>query len=164
MNQIAILSIEDESEVREAIRRDLRPFENQFRIEAAEDVPDAREVITQIEADGDRVGLILADHRLPGESGVEYLTQLHADEDHRSVRKVLLTGQADQQDTIRAVNEAGLHHYIAKPWQPEELVETVRKELTEYVLRTDDIDPIPYVAVLDGARLMEKISHGPRID
>ncbi len=164
MNSIAILSIEDEPEVREAIRRDLRPFENQFRIEAAEDVADAREAIAQIEADGGRVGLILADHRLPGETGVDFLTQLHADEDHRAVRKVLLTGQADQQDTIRAINQGGLHHYIAKPWDPQTLAEVVRNELTAFVLEHDDIDPMPYVAVLDGPKLLEKISRGPRID
>lgn len=164
MNQIVILSIEDEPEVREAIRRDLRPFESQFRIEAAEDVADAKEAMSQIEADGDRVGLILADHRLPGKTGVDFLTELHADEDHQPVRKVLLTGQADQQDTIRAINEGGLHHYIGKPWQPDTLVQVVRDELTEFVLRHDDIDPMPYVAVLDGPKLLEKISRGPRID
>lgn len=164
MNAIAILSIEDEPEVREAIRRDLRPFETQFRIEAAEDVADAREALAQIEAEGGRVGLILADHRLPGETGVDFLTQLHTDGEHAAVRKVLLTGQADQQDTIRAINQGGLHHYIAKPWQAETLVKVVRDELTDYVLEADDIDPMPYVAVLDGPRLLEKISRGPRID
>lgn len=164
MNQIAILSVEDEPEVREAIRRDLRPFESKFRIEAAEDIADAVEAIAQIEADGDRVGLILADHRLPGETGVDFLIRLHGDGDHRAVRKVLLTGQADQQDTIRAINDGGLDHYIAKPWQPESLIEVVRRELTEYVLRAEDINPMPYVATLDGPRLLEKISHGPGID
>lgn len=164
MNQIAILSIEDEPEVREAIRRDLRPFEKQFRIEVAEDIADAREAIAQIEQDGDRIGLVLADHRLPGETGVDFLTKLHADGSHYPVRKVLLTGQADQQDTIRAINEGGLHHYIAKPWQPETLVKIARDELTEYVLRSEDIDPMPYVAILDGPRLLEKISRGPGID
>jgi two-component system chemotaxis response regulator CheY len=164
MNPIAILSIEDEPEVREAVRRDLRPFEQQFRIEAAEDVADAREAIAQIEADGGRVGLILADHRLPGVTGVDFLTELHNDGEHHTIRKVLLTGQADQQDTIRAVNQGGLHHYVAKPWQPEKLAEVVRNELTEFVLRNDDIDPLPYVAVLDGPRLLEKISRGSRID
>ncbi|MCH7228065.1 response regulator [Haloferula sp. A504] len=164
MNQIAILSIEDEPEVREAIRRDLRPFEKQFRIEVSEDISDAREAIAQIEQDGDRIGLVLADHRLPGETGVDFLTKLHADGSHYPVRKVLLTGQADQQDTIRAINEGGLHHYIAKPWEPETLVTIVRDELTEYVLRSEDIDAMPYVAILDGPRLLEKISHGSRID
>ncbi len=164
MNQIAILSVEDEPEVREAIRRDLRPYEKHFRIEAAEDVADAREAIAQIEEDDDVLGLILCDHRLPGETGVEFLTQLHGDEEHQAVRKVLLTGQADQKDTIRAINEGGLHHYIGKPWKPEELVDVVRNELSEFVLRSEKIDPMPYVSILDGPRLLDKISRGTRID
>jgi two-component system chemotaxis response regulator CheY len=164
MKPIAILSIEDEPEVREAIRRDLRPFEKSFRIEAAEDVTDAREAIRQIEAEGACIGLIIADHRLPGQSGVDFLTELQGEESYRAVRKVMLTGQADQQDTIQAINAGGLHHYIAKPWDPEKLVEVVRHELTEFVLHHDDIDPVPFVATLDGPRLMEKISRGPQID
>jgi two-component system chemotaxis response regulator CheY len=164
MNQIAILSVEDEPEVREAIRRDLRPFEESFRIEAAEDVVDAREAIRMIEDDGDRPGLILCDHRLPGTTGVDFLAELHADPDHRPVRKVLVTGQAGHEDTIRAINEGGLHHYIAKPWQPDQLLAIVREQLTEFVLESEDIDPMPYVATLDGARLLEKISRGPGVD
>jgi two-component system chemotaxis response regulator CheY len=164
MNPIVILSIEDESEVRDAIRRDLRPFEQSFRIETAEDVADAREVLAQIEAEGACIGLVLADHRLPGTSGVDFLTELQEKDAYAAVRKVLLTGQADQQDTIRAINAGGLHRYIAKPWQPEELVRTVREELTEFVLQDEAVDPLPYVAVLDGPRLMAKISRGSRID
>ena len=163
MNRIAILSLEDEPEVRQAITRDLEPFADSFRIEGAEDVEDARELIDSIMDEGDVVGLILCDHRLPGTTGVEYLTQLQADEKTQSIRKVLVTGQADHQDTIHAINAGGLHHYVTKPWQPEELVEVVREQLTEFVLRSE-CDPLPYVGVLDGVRLMEKIAHGPAID
>lgn len=163
MNQLAILSIEDEPEVRAAIQRDLRPFHDSFRIEAAEDVEDAREAVRLVEADGDQLALILCDHRLPGTSGVDFLTELHADPERRAVRKVLLTGQAGQQDTIRAINQGGLQHYIAKPWQTAELVEVVRHQLTEFVLAAD-LDPLPYLAVLDGSRLLERLSRGPVVE
>lgn len=164
MNQIAILSIEDEPEVREAIRRDLRPFEDKFRIEAAEDVADAREAIRMIEDDGDTVGLILCDHRLPGTTGVDFLTELHADPEHQAIRKVLVTGQAGHEDTIRAINQGGLHHYISKPWKSENLVDIAKGQLTEFVLESNEIEPMPYVAILDGPRLLDKISRGPAID
>ena len=164
MNQIAILSLEDEPEVRQAITRDLSPYAEAFRIEEAEDVEDARELIASIIDEGDMVGLILCDHRLPGTTGVEFLTELHANEETRSIRKVLVTGQADHQDTIQAINAGGLHHYVSKPWQPEQLVTVVRDELTEFVMRTPDVDPLPYVSVLDAARLMQKIARGPGID
>ena len=90
---------------------------------------------------------------MPGESGVDFLTRLQQKEESQAIRKVLITGQADQQDTIKAINQAGLHHYIGKPWQVEDLHAVVREQLTEYVLQNED-DLLPYMAILDSERLM----------
>ena len=157
MNRIAILVIEDEPEVREAIFRDLESFAGRFLIELAEDVSDARTVMEELSASGDRVGLALCDHLLPGERGVDFLVELNADPATRSIRKVLITGQAGLEDTVRAVNEADLDHYIAKPWTVENLHQVVRQQLTDYVIDNEE-DLLPFVAVLDGARLMAAIA------
>lgn len=77
-----------------------------------------------------------------------------SDERTQMTRKVLVTGQADLADTVRAVNEAGLDQYVAKPWKPEELQDVVRTMLTDYV-ELAGIDPVPYLAALDPARAME---------
>jgi response regulator RpfG family c-di-GMP phosphodiesterase len=151
--RLAVVVLEDEAEVRDALVRDLRPVAEVVRVEAAEDVADAWALLAEIVADGDRLALVLADHRLPGESGVDFLVELHGHETDVEVRKVLVTGQADQQDTIRAVNEAGLHHYVAKPWDADGLRELVREQLTEYVLAAR-IDPLPHLRALDLARVM----------
>lgn len=151
--RLALLVLEDEPEVRSALLRDLTTFDPPVRIEPAEDAEDARTVMRELAADGDVLALVLADHRLPGTTGVDVLVELHADPDHGSCRKVLVTGQADQQDTIRAVNEAGLDHYVTKPWDPEALVALVRDELTSFVLSAD-IDPLPHLRALDAARVM----------
>lgn len=158
MKTIAILCVEDEPEVREAVLRDLRPFDGHFEIEATEDAADASAVLADFANRGIKVGLILCDHRLPGEPGVEFLIRLHRTPDYSSTRKVLLTGQAGHQDTIQAINHAGLNHYLAKPWDPQALVTTVRHELTEYVLHSPDADPKAYLAVLDAPVLLEKIA------
>ncbi len=157
MNQIAILVIEDEPEVREAVARDLADFASHFIIELAEDVEDARSVMAELAGRGDRVGLALCDHLLPGERGVDYLVELNEAPDTRSIRKVLITGQAGLEDTIRAVNEADLDHYIAKPWTVQNLHEVVQEQLTDYVLANEE-NLLPYVPVLDGARLMAAIA------
>jgi response regulator RpfG family c-di-GMP phosphodiesterase len=151
--KLAIVIVEDEPGVRDALERDLAPFRDKVRVEAASDVADARVVLDDLAADGDRLALVLADHRLPGETGVEFLVRLHDDPATASVRKVLVTGQADQDDTIRAVNRAGLHHYIAKPWDPDELGEVVREQLTAYVV-DEGIDPLPHLSVLDAATVL----------
>jgi response regulator RpfG family c-di-GMP phosphodiesterase len=151
--RLTVLILEDERPVREALERDLATFADSLRLEVAEDVPDAWQVVSEVDADGDRLALVLADHRLPGSTGVDFLVQLLDDDRTVAARKVLVTGQADQQDTIRAVNEAGLDHYIAKPWDPDQLRQVVRQQLTEHVLE-HRIDPLPHLRVLDAARVM----------
>ncbi|WP_127841171.1 response regulator [Actinomyces wuliandei] len=154
--KLTILVVEDEPEVRDAVVADLAPFSPVVRVEPAEDVEDALEVVSEVDDDGDVVALVLADHRLPGRTGVDMLVQMRGDERTASARKVLVTGQADQADTIRAVNEAGLDHYIAKPWQPEQLHDVVRTQLTDFVLDTG-LDPLPHLRALDGPRAMEAL-------
>jgi response regulator RpfG family c-di-GMP phosphodiesterase len=157
MKKIVILCVEDEPEVRDAILRDLAPFKPLMRVETADDVEDARAVLRECEDDGDTIGLILCDHMMPGVRGVDFLVELKQKPEYESARKVLVTGQAGLEDTIKAVNEARLHHYIAKPWKPEELQRVVRDQLTGYVLQTQD-DLIPFVGVLDGARILDAIA------
>ena len=151
--KLAIVVIEDEPGVRDALERDLAPLTGTIRLEVASDAVDARGVIAEIDEDGDRLALLLVDHRLPGETGVDLLVDLHAAPATADVRQVLVTGQADQEDTIRAVNQAGLHHYIAKPWSPEALRAVVRDQLTRFVLTTG-LDPLPHLRALDAPRVM----------
>jgi two-component system chemotaxis response regulator CheY len=157
MNRIVILVLEDEAEVRDALQRDLAPFAASFGIEVAEDAADARQLIVEITEAGDEVGLILCDHLLPGMRGTDFLVELNRDAATDAMRKMLVTGQAGHEDTIRAINEGGLDHYIAKPWTPDELQAVVRRQLTEYVLATRD-ELLPFVNVLDGPRLLEAVS------
>lgn len=154
--RLTVLILEDEPAVRHAIERDLSALADVVRLEAAEDVRDAWQVVDEVAADGDRIALVLADHRLPGTSGVDFLVQMQDDPRTVAARTVLVTGQADQQDTIRAVNAAGLDRYIAKPWEPDELREVVREQLTEHVLE-QRLDPLPHLRVLDAARVMPVI-------
>lgn len=159
--KLTILVLEDEPEVRDAIERDLTEFARVVRVEPAEDVKDAWEVINEITADGDLLAVVLADHRMPGTTGVDFLVELVADKRAAFTRTVLLTGQADHQDTIKALNKAMLSHYLAKPWDRDELVGVVRTELTNFVEDTG-IDPLPHLAVLDRARAMELVGRADR--
>ncbi|VEI13179.1 response regulator [Trueperella bialowiezensis] len=156
--KLAILIVEDEPEVRTSIERDLIDFADHVRIEPAEDVADAWDVIDEIDADGDVVALALCDHRMPGTTGVDFLVEMMDDERTAMARKVLVTGQADLADTVRAVNDADLDHYIAKPWDPEDLRETSRRMLTDFV-EVAGINPLPHLPVLDQGRAMELARH-----
>ena len=67
------------------------------------------------------------------------------------------------EDTIRAINDAGLDHYIAKPWTPEDLRATVVEQLTDFVI-DQGLDLLDHLDVLDAPRLLEAYSRGTRPD
>lgn len=163
MGDLVIVLVEDEADVRAAIVRDLAPLAPSVRIDEADTADDARAAIEEAAAAGDRVGLVLADHRLPGESGVDLLVWANHEPSLRATRSVLITGQAGHHDTIRAINDAGLDWYVAKPWNPEELVAVVIQQLTSFVIDVG-LDPLRYVAVLDGPRLLEHYARHTRPD
>lgn len=153
---LTILILDDEPEVRAAVERDLLVFAEHIRVEVASEVEEAWEIVDELAADGDVLALALCDHRMPGTTGVEFLVQMMDDDRTAGTRKVLVTGQAQLRDTVRAVNEAHLDHYIAKPWDVDELHQVVRTMLTDYV-EDMDIDPLPYLDVLDTTRAMELV-------
>lgn len=157
--KIYILVVEDEPEVLDAIVRDITEFEAAFPVEMADTAEEARELIKEILDEGHKIGLILCDHVLPGQNGVELLVEMQKAPETKITRKVLITGQAGLDETVRAVNDADLKHYIAKPWKKEELVEISRKLLTDYVLENEE-NPMAYMQVLDSERIADEIRKG----
>ena len=132
--RIFILCVEDEPEVLDAIVKDLSVFEDQFPIETVRSVAEARAAVARIQEAKDALGLVLCDYVMPGDNGVEFLIELYRDPQTATTRKVLLTGQAGLEATVRAVNFANLDFYMGKPWTKEELVGAVREQLKLYVI------------------------------
>lgn len=156
MKKIYILCVEDEPEVLEALERNIAELEDSFPVMTAESSSDARKVIEQIQNEGNELGLILCDHIMPGQNGVDLLIELDKKSEFSKTRKVLVTGQAGLDATVKAVNEGRLNHYIAKPWDAQDLLQVVKDQLTEFVIKTNT-NPMPYMAVLDAAKLSEYI-------
>ncbi|MGO1590695.1 MAG: response regulator [Ancrocorticia sp.] len=161
--KLAILVLEDEPEVRDALMHDLSAFMPTARIEPAEDVEDAWEVIREIQTDGDRLALALCDHRLPGTTGVDFLVEMARMPHTTLTRKVLVTGQADLEDTVRAINKAQLDRYIAKPWNADELLSVTRTQLTDYV-EACGLNPIDYMKILDSERALDLVQGASHAD
>ncbi|MCC5913025.1 MAG: response regulator [Balneolaceae bacterium] len=162
--EIVILVVEDEPEVLDAIVRDINEFEDFFDVEMADTAEEAEEIINGLPDREQQIGLILCDHVLPGKNGVDLLIEMQENELTRNTRKVLITGQAGLDETVKAVNKADLKHYIAKPWDPNELSDITRKLLTDYVI--DHIkNPLPYMQILDAERLADHMrQHGTITD
>ena len=83
-------------------------------------------------ARGEQVALLVADQRMPGLSGTDYLVQ--ARELVPEAKRVLLTAYADTEAAIQAINEVALDYYLLKPWDPpeEQLFPVVEDLLTTW--------------------------------
>ncbi|WP_369139025.1 FAD-dependent oxidoreductase [Modestobacter versicolor] len=126
-----LLTVDDDRAVSRAIARDLRRrYGDRFRVVRAGSGPDALAVLRELTARGEMTALLLADHRMPGMTGVEFLEQ--AMDLTPTAKRVLLTAYADTDAAIRAINDVDLDHYLLKPWDPpEELLYPVLDELLE---------------------------------
>jgi thioredoxin reductase (NADPH) len=78
------------------------------------------------------VALLIADQRMPGMPGTEYLVQ--ARKLVPDAKRVLLTAYADTEAAIAAINEVALDYYLLKPWDPpeEQLFPVVEDLLTTW--------------------------------
>lgn len=65
------------------------------------------------------VDLVISDYLMPGMNGIAFLLELK--KVHPFATRVLLTGYADKENAIKAINEVGLYQYIEKPWRNEDL-------------------------------------------
>jgi len=130
--KLYVLCVDDQREVLSALRNDLSSLP--FALETCESAAEAQEVIEEIDEAGEHAAVIVCDHVMPGKSGVEWLAEVNSDGRFRHTRKVLLTGLATHQDTIQAINEAGIDLYLEKPWNPDRLRDAVRRMATEYIL------------------------------
>jgi putative two-component system response regulator len=70
------------------------------------------------------VDVVIADFMMPGMDGITFLR--HARDARPLTTRILLTGYADKENAIRAINEAGLYYYLEKPWNNEHLKVIVR--------------------------------------
>ncbi|MDX9856639.1 MAG: SpoIIE family protein phosphatase [candidate division Zixibacteria bacterium] len=70
------------------------------------------------------VDMIISDFLMPEMNGLEFLD--HARKLYPDVPRVILTGYADKENAIRAINEVGLYHYLEKPWDNDHLTVLVR--------------------------------------
>ncbi len=124
-----ILAVDDEPAVLAAVSRDLRRgFGERYRVMRAGSGPEALDLLAQIRTRGEQVALLVADQRMPGMAGTDYLVQARLVVPE--AKRVLLTAYADTEAAIAAINEVALDYYLLKPWDPpEELLLPVVEDL-----------------------------------
>lgn len=111
-----ILIVDDEINICNALRRSLR--KEGYEILVANE---PAEGLTILKAQ--KVDLVLSDHLMPNMTGLEFLTLVR--DRHPDTVRILLTGHADMETAIRAINEGQVYRFLTKPWDDIELKVTL---------------------------------------
>lgn len=129
-----ILLVDDEANILNSLRRAI----NGMPRDAAED-PHVIECFTSANEALERVGhkafdLVISDYRMPEMDGVEFLSQVIRTQP--DIARMVLSGYADLQAVIAAVNKVQIFRFIQKPWDDYELEMAVRQALeNQYLIR-----------------------------
>jgi len=119
MRKPAIISVDDDALVSEAIGRDLGSrYGGQYQILTATSGQQALDLLARLALRDQPVALIAADQRMPQMTGIEMLAT--ARDMTPTAKFLLLTAYADTDVAIKAINDIGLDYYLLKPWDPPE--------------------------------------------
>lgn len=119
-----ILAVDDEPDILESLRDILEACGPNLRVLTARNGRDALDILRR-----ERVDLILSDYKMPGMDGLEFLAEkrkLGSD-----APAILITAFPDLDVAIKAINEAGIEHFITKPFSPGTVIEVARSILQE---------------------------------
>lgn len=86
------------------------------------------------------IDVVISDFLMPGLNGVELLKSIR--QKQPEAVRILLTGFADKENAIRAINEVALYQYIEKPWDNDDLLLLIRNALSERNLRRELADKV----------------------
>ncbi|PSN18430.1 adenylate cyclase, partial [filamentous cyanobacterium CCP5] len=147
-NKPKLLVVDDEPDNLDLL---YRTFYRQFQVLRAERGRHALEILAQ-QPD---IAIIISDQRMPEMAGTEFLGQ--AAQQYPDVMRIILTGYTDSEDLVEAINQGQVFKYVTKPWDEDDLRETVQQALDAHNLiktRTADLN-----RVLRQETLLNTITH-----
>jgi len=110
----SVMIVDDEDMVITSLRAYLR-LETDYNVEGFTDPEDA---VKSLEAN--QVEVVVTDYLMPKMNGIQLLA--HAKQLQPEATRILLTGHADKQSAIQAINDVGLYQYLEKPWENAQLL------------------------------------------
>lgn len=156
-----ILLVDDEERVTSGLRRNLR---RRFEIETSNDPEDALELVA---AQEEPYSVVVSDFQMPGLNGIDFLARVKTIAP-QTVR-IMLTGQADLDASMRAVNEGEVFRFLTKPCPSDTLaaalgsairqfeLERAERELIEQTLKGTVNTLVELVGLLDPATHDESV-------
>jgi DNA-binding NtrC family response regulator len=110
----SVLIVDDEEMVITSVRAYLQ-LETEFDIHG---FTEPEQAVKHMESN--TVDIAVSDYLMPRMSGIQFLTR--AKQLQPEASRVLLTGHADKQSAIQAINDVGLYQYVEKPWENAQLL------------------------------------------
>ena len=123
----SVLLVDDEPRSLDAMEMAL---EDEFEIFRAASAEEALEILAE-----EWIQVVFCDQRMPGMTGVELLSQMR--ERWPETIRIIVTGYTETEDMIRAINEAGIYQFLAKPWHPDALLMAARNGARLFQLQRD---------------------------
>jgi CheY-like chemotaxis protein len=108
----SILLVDDEPDICESLKEILEATLPGVRVLTTNGGREALELLGR-----ERVDLIIADYKMPGMDGLEFLRE--AQRRQPKVPRIMITAYPDLELAIKAINEAGVHRFVRKPIEPE---------------------------------------------
>lgn len=115
-----IFIVDDEPGVLNALKRSLRDCA--WLLRTFDDPEEALNAAT-----GEEIDLVISDYRMPGMDGVTFLKEFKAVQP--DTFRIILSGQADMDSVLKAINEAEIYRFVTKPWNDAELRVTIERAL-----------------------------------
>ena len=128
----SILCVDDEADNVDALER---LFRRKYRVLKATSGEEALRALADDRRPGQKdgpVAAIISDQRMPNMSGVELLAE--SIKTHPDAVRILLTGYADIDSVIAAINAGHVYRYVTKPWDPVDLSNAVDKAVERWEL------------------------------
>lgn len=116
-----ILIVDDEQIITHSLSMHLSLSTN-LNILTSNDPIEALKIVEENDID-----LIISDYLMPHMNGIEFLLEVKKRKE--DVTMILLTGYADKENVIRAVNQVGVYYYIEKPWDNDNLIKVINNGL-----------------------------------
>lgn len=130
LSVVKVLFVDDEKNIVRALTRLF--MEESFEVLTATSGQEGLECLEE----NDNIGLIVSDQRMPGMSGVEFLEK--ARKKVPEALRIVLTGYADVDAAMGAINRGGAFRYITKPWDDEQLLQDIREAVDLYQLKQEN--------------------------
>jgi response regulator RpfG family c-di-GMP phosphodiesterase len=126
--EINVLYIDDEVNNLTAFKAGFRRL---YRVFATDSPQVAKKILAENE-----IHVIISDQRMPGMTGIEFFESIL--QDHPEPIRMLLTGYADINAVIDAINKGQVYKYFSKPWEEKDLKENIEKAYELYRLRKEN--------------------------